>query len=217
MALFNNAMPQLTIISPQGVQRQIDLPTDGAYKGRIGREKHCDIIITEPSVSGEHALIEYKNGSYIIEDLGSTNGIKINGHTPMGASALFDGDKIQLGDVQIIYKEQAETEPETRPDPTETDEATAKSQDNLSIQLQELAKNASREATKSLISNTIYGIIIFVCAIIAGLSYEHYQRTGELLPLQWLNIETPKQSIEKLQKEYNEKKATEQNSETTPE
>lgn len=215
MALFNKAMPQLTIIPPQGEKRQIELPLEGGYQRRIGRDKHCDIIIREPSVSGEHALIEYRNGSYIIEDLGSTNGVKINGHTPMGASALFDGDKIRLGDVQIIYKEKVES-PKTTESPEKT-ETPIDNKDNLSAQLQELAKNASREATKSLIGNIIYGIIIFICAIIAGLSYEHYQRSGELLPLQWLNIETPKQSIEKLQKEYNEKRATEQNSETTTE
>lgn len=215
MALFNKAMPQLTIITPQENQRQIDLPTEGGYKGRIGRDNHCEIVIAEPSVSSEHALIEYKNGSYIIEDLGSTNGVKINGHTPMGASALFDGDKIRLGDVQIIYKEKAE--PINPIESPKENDTPAGNQDKLSEQLQELAQKASREATKSLIGNIIYAIIIFICAVIAGLSYEHYQRTGELLPLQWLNVETPKQSIEKLQKEYNEKKVTEQNSETTTE
>lgn len=87
-------MPRLSILLPDGSEKTIVLPKNGEYFARIGRDEHCEIAIPSPSVSGEHALLQYKDGGYVIEDLGSTNGVKINGLTPMGPAALYEGDDI---------------------------------------------------------------------------------------------------------------------------
>ena len=79
-------MPRLSIHLPDGSEKTIVLPKNGEYFARIGRDEHCEIVLPFQSVSGEHALLQFKEGGYVLEDLGSTNGTKINGLTPMVAA-----------------------------------------------------------------------------------------------------------------------------------
>lgn len=90
-------MPRLSIHLPDGSEKTIVLPKNGEYFARIGRDEHCEIVLPFQSVSGEHALLQFKEGGYVLEDLGSTNGTKINGLTPMVAATLYDGDEIAWG------------------------------------------------------------------------------------------------------------------------
>ena len=62
-----------------------------------GREPSCDIIISDAEVSRKHFRLYWSEPGYIIEDLGSTNGIFINDvkmNTPQG---LHGGEKLFLG------------------------------------------------------------------------------------------------------------------------
>jgi adenylate cyclase len=45
----------------------------------IGRRESCDICLRLPNVSGLHAELFFKDGHWFIQDLGSTNGLKVNG------------------------------------------------------------------------------------------------------------------------------------------
>jgi adenylate cyclase len=45
----------------------------------MGRRESCDICLQFPNVSGLHCELSYKNGYWFIQDLGSTNGVKVNG------------------------------------------------------------------------------------------------------------------------------------------
>ena len=99
-------MPRLSIHLPDGSEKTIVLPKNGEYFARIGRDEHCEIVLPFQSVSGEHALLQFKEGGYVLEDLGSTNGTKINGLTPMGAATLYDGDEIALGDARLRFAEE---------------------------------------------------------------------------------------------------------------
>ena len=45
----------------------------------IGRRESCDICMRFPNVSGLHCELVFKDGHWAIRDLGSTNGIKVNG------------------------------------------------------------------------------------------------------------------------------------------
>ena len=98
-------MPRLSIHLPDGSEKH-SLPKNGEYFARIGRDEHCEIVLPFQSVSGEHALLQFKEGGYVLEDLGSTNGTKINGLTPMGAATLYDGDEIALGDARLRFAEE---------------------------------------------------------------------------------------------------------------
>lgn len=70
----------------------------------VGREAHCDICIADSSVSRNHArLIMDDMGTWTIEDLGSTNGTKVNGHAVQRAELRF-GDQITFGTTVMIFK-----------------------------------------------------------------------------------------------------------------
>lgn len=74
---------------------------------RIGRDPTCDLICDHPSVSKLHAQLSWSvaRGTFIVTDLGSTNGTAVNGKRLEGTRgmALSDGDAISAGDVEIVF------------------------------------------------------------------------------------------------------------------
>ena len=66
----------------------------------IGRHRTCDIQLKLPSISRRHLRLSYKAGSWLVEDLGSSNGTKVNDQ-PVESSALTTADKIQLEGVEL--------------------------------------------------------------------------------------------------------------------
>lgn len=68
----------------------------------LGRLPECDVTLDDPSVSRRHAKIWRNGESWTIEDLGSTNGVKVNG-SQVGRSDLADGDRLHLGTVQLLF------------------------------------------------------------------------------------------------------------------
>ena len=193
VARFPGIMPRLSIHLPDGSEKTIVLPKNGEYFARIGRDEHCEIVLPFQSVSGEHALLQFKEGGYVLEDLGSTNGTKINGLTPMVAATLYDGDEIALGDARLRFAE----EPSRDFLPNHPGEKKMPSSFDRYGNLQQLADEAARNS-----GIIIYGWLfmpsdIFL-AVFAGLTYKHYRVTGELLPLQWLDIESPKAALKSM-------------------
>jgi predicted component of type VI protein secretion system len=75
--------------------------------GTIGRSLQNDWILPDPDryISGRHAAIDYKGGTYYLADL-SSNGVYINDeHEPVGKGnprRLFSGDRLRLGDFEIV-------------------------------------------------------------------------------------------------------------------
>jgi len=72
----------------------------------IGRLAECDIAFDDSNVSRRHAEIKALVGGYAINDLGSTNGTKVNGVTITFERALRDGDIISVGSHSIRYEAQ---------------------------------------------------------------------------------------------------------------
>jgi len=69
----------------------------------FGREKHLnDFFLQEPTVSGKHFEIQYFGGDYFIQDVGSTNGTKINGMA-VRRHKLKHNDIIQAGKAQMMF------------------------------------------------------------------------------------------------------------------
>ncbi len=64
----------------------------------IGRNPTTDITLLDEGISREHALVllDEDGSAYVIEDLQSTNGTKVNGKRVRSAS-LVEGDEIQIG------------------------------------------------------------------------------------------------------------------------
>src|SRR5215831_14683597 len=70
----------------------------------IGRKEGNTIRLTERNVSRKHAKLLKQNGSVYIEDLGSYNGIRVNGNKVAGRISVSEGDRIQIGDYQLALK-----------------------------------------------------------------------------------------------------------------
>ena len=68
----------------------------------IGRSKECDIRVSDPNVSRRHAEIRQEAGAYWIVDLGSTNGLSVNGRQ-LKRSRLDEGDRITLGSTELVF------------------------------------------------------------------------------------------------------------------
>jgi hypothetical protein len=68
----------------------------------IGRSKECDIRVSDPNVSRRHAEIRQEGSAYWIVDLGSTNGIAVNGRA-LKRSKLDEGDRITLGSTELVF------------------------------------------------------------------------------------------------------------------
>jgi predicted component of type VI protein secretion system len=63
----------------------------------IGRGRASDVVLDDPNVSRQHAEIRPRGGSWVITDLGSTNGSQLNGRRLDGSEVLRSGDEIELG------------------------------------------------------------------------------------------------------------------------
>jgi hypothetical protein len=77
----------------------------GASGGVLGRSRDTDITVDDPNVSRHHAEVRPSGGSWIVRDLGSTNGVKVNGQRvdPARPQSLKPGDTIELGTSRLTF------------------------------------------------------------------------------------------------------------------
>jgi hypothetical protein len=69
----------------------------------LGRSRDCDVVLDDPNVSRHHAEVRPSGGSWIVNDLGSTNGVKVNGRRIRGPESLKRGDVIELGTSSVTF------------------------------------------------------------------------------------------------------------------
>jgi hypothetical protein len=68
----------------------------------LGRSASCDVRIGDPNVSRRHAELRQQGTSYWIVDLGSTNGVDVNG-ARVERAKLDDGDTVTLGESELVF------------------------------------------------------------------------------------------------------------------
>ena len=71
--------------------------TGGTGELIVGRHHGCDVVLDDLSVSRKHARLVFRDGSWVVQDLESTNGTIVNG-VRVGRCALRPGDHLALGD-----------------------------------------------------------------------------------------------------------------------
>jgi hypothetical protein len=63
----------------------------------LGRHLSCDVVFANLNVSRRHARLVFRDGGWILQDLGSTNGTLVNGER-VGRCRLHPGDRLMIGD-----------------------------------------------------------------------------------------------------------------------
>lgn len=97
-ALLDGVSANFIVKGPSGVEKSYPMRQ---LAMSIGRSDQCDISVKDSSMSGKHCEISKINGEIKVRDLGSANGIWLNGERVAEETELFDGDVIRLGQTSI--------------------------------------------------------------------------------------------------------------------
>jgi pSer/pThr/pTyr-binding forkhead associated (FHA) protein len=76
----------------------------------LGRGPGVDLAFDDPAMSRQHAAIDFAEGAFRVHDLGSTNGLRVNG-SRVQVSDLVHGDRIEFGTqvFQLVIDEREDT------------------------------------------------------------------------------------------------------------
>ena len=93
-------IPPGTLIYPDGYR--YDLVPSGPDGIVLGRDMNSDLVIDDEKASRSHAQLRPSPQGWIVEDLGSTNGTRVNGFRT-AAQLLIDGDLVMIGRTQFTF------------------------------------------------------------------------------------------------------------------
>lgn len=79
-------------------------PTEEPGPFVIGREATCDLFLDDPTVSKHHADLRRTDDGWLLTDVGSRNGTRVNGWRIQDA-VLRDGDVVRMGNVSVLFQE----------------------------------------------------------------------------------------------------------------
>ncbi len=104
---MNQQDQYLLVRRPGANPERIDL--DVAEPCGIGRAPENRIVLTDSSVSRQHARFFFRDEVWFVEDLGSKNGTKVNGNLIDGPKKVKPGDGIQVGSFQLVFSSETAT------------------------------------------------------------------------------------------------------------
>jgi len=61
-------------------------------------------VLDDAGISRRHAEIRPERDGWTVADLGSTNGVRVNGRAVAGRLALHSGDHVELGSTEIVFE-----------------------------------------------------------------------------------------------------------------
>ena len=70
----------------------------------IGRSDQCTIRLTDTYASQVHARLSARNGAWVVEDLGSTNGTYLNDQRVESPSEVRTGDRVRIGTTTLEFR-----------------------------------------------------------------------------------------------------------------
>ena len=73
--------------------------TDGLVT--LGRSRDSDCVLADPSVSRRHAELRREGGRWLLRDLGSRNGTRVNGVRLLDEAEVCPGDRVSFGDARF--------------------------------------------------------------------------------------------------------------------
>ena len=69
----------------------------------VGRMPECDVALSDPNVSRRHAEVRRQGTGFVVVDLGSTNGTRVNG-AQIKERLLNNGDEITVGATKLRFE-----------------------------------------------------------------------------------------------------------------
>jgi pSer/pThr/pTyr-binding forkhead associated (FHA) protein len=99
---------RLIIEDDEGSTTVVPLTSDAIT---IGRQQGNTIQLTEKNVSRRHARLYPEADAWVIEDLGSYNGVKVNNDVVDGRTRLREGDVVEIGDYHLAITEDVDKSP----------------------------------------------------------------------------------------------------------
>lgn len=69
----------------------------------IGRARACHVACPHPSLSKRHAQLARRGHALVVRDLGSRNGVRVNGR-PVTGAVLEDGDVVECGRLRLVAR-----------------------------------------------------------------------------------------------------------------
>jgi serine phosphatase RsbU (regulator of sigma subunit) len=91
---------RLTVLQPNVAPAHL---TFEAQTISLGRASECTIPIRDRFLSRRHAEIVWQDGEWVVRDCGSVNGTMLNGRKVMMPTPLRAGDRIELGDSEVVF------------------------------------------------------------------------------------------------------------------
>src|SRR5271154_4098468 len=77
----------------------------------VGRSTECQLSLDDPLVSRRHAVMRVRKDGVSVQDLGSRNGVLVNGAKINGERELAGGDKVGIGSQEMILNLAADASP----------------------------------------------------------------------------------------------------------
>jgi len=101
---------KIRITAGKGRGRDFDIPeTAEARPVEVGRAPFCDVSLADLQMSRQHCQFLNEDGRLYVEDLGSTNGTRVNGEEIEEKTRLGDGDKVAVGSHVLTVEGSEET------------------------------------------------------------------------------------------------------------
>ncbi|QRK08007.1 FHA domain-containing protein [Archangium violaceum] len=85
----------------------------------LGRSREVSVRLRDPAVSRRHARIRHQEGTFLLEDLDSPNGVYLNGQRVLKPSPLHEGDVIEMGRTLLRFQAPMAEPPPPAPAPSE--------------------------------------------------------------------------------------------------
>ena len=95
--------PPARLYVAEGAERGRSLVLDGKQPVLVGRSRACALPLTDPNASKEHLQLAWEEGAWVMTDLGSSRGTRVNGQ-PETRAVLKPFDRIAIGDTVMIFE-----------------------------------------------------------------------------------------------------------------
>lgn len=176
-------MPRVTITVPEKTPQPYRFQLD-RQSVSLGRGSENDIAIDSGSVSVKHAEMVRVDGGYELRDVGSTNGIKLDGER-RDVIALRNGLSVKLGDVAfdfVLSDEEVEALGKEKP---AGEAAMEKEADDGAIDLPSTGSGSRKSAMANDAGGGFGMILLFLilaaAAFVAGMAVRFQKETGSSL------------------------------------